>query len=1163
MPDFVHLHVHSQYSILDGASSIPKLIKQAKSFGMKSLAITDHGNMFGAKEFHKTALSAGIKPILGCEVYVAKNHHDKTKDDRSGDHLILLARNYTGYQNLVKLVSKAWIEGFYYSPRIDKEMLKEHAEGLIGSSACIGGEIPQTFFSEGKEAARKVIAEYQEIFGEYFFIELQRHQTDDPEGDQDTYEKQQSVNHVLLDLARECGLKVIATNDVHFIQKEDAGAHDLLICLNTGKDLNDPRRMRYTRQEYLKSPEEMSIIFQDVPEAIENTLFLADLVEEYALDQEPIMPDFPLPADFTDEDEYLRHQTFLGARERYTTISEELAERIDFELATIKRMGFPGYFLIVQDFLITARNMGVWVGPGRGSAAGSVVAYCLRITDIDPIQYNLLFERFLNPGRVSMPDIDIDFDEDGRDLVLKFVVDKYGFNRVAQIITFGTMAAKSAIRDVARVLGLPLSEADRLAKLIPEKPGTTLQMALSDSREFREASEGTNPLVVKTVNLALKLEGSVRHTGLHACGIIICRDDLVNHIPVCKSKESDYLVTQYEKDYLEEVGMLKMDFLGLKTLSILKDAVENVRRSQNITIDLSTLPLDDPKAYEVFSKGETTSIFQFESDGMKKHLKELKPNVFGDLIAMNALYRPGPMEYIPDFIHRKNGRQVIEYELPVMEEILRETYGITVYQEQVMLLSQKMANFSKAQADFLRKAMGKKDKKTMDKMKHDYLEGCQINGHDSKIAEKIWGDWEKFAEYAFNKSHSTCYALVAYYTAWLKAHYPAEYMAAVLSRNLNDLKKITLFMDECRSMGMQVLGPDVNESDLNFTVNKAGNIRFGLGAIKGVGESAALAIMGERKKSPFKSLYDFVERINLSSANKKTMESLAYAGGFDCFSDIMRHQYFLPAGPNDPPFLEVLMRYGNLIQEEKKSALQTLFGAQTENIKKPPVPQGEEWSNLQKLNFEKEVIGFYLSAHPLDSYKHEIKAFCTHTLADLANPDPLANQQVIVPGMVTASKTAMSKNGNPYLSFTIEDYNSSYKKSLFGQDYTQWNSYFIPGISLIIRGKIQRRNSFNQSRQEETELELKIEKIEVLANWKEGIRGLNVKIPVDYLSPEKILVLTEKIKEFPGNTRLHFFLFDRFEGYAVASHSRNYQINLTTAFLDYLEQEELEFSFIR
>jgi DNA polymerase III subunit alpha len=967
MKNFTHLHVHTQYSILDGASNIKNLIAKVKKDGMTALAITDHGNMFGVKEFFNEARAQNIKPIIGCEAYVAeKSRFEKTgKDDRSGHHLILLARNHTGYKNLVKLVSKSYTEGFYYKPRIDKELLREYRDGLIVCSACLGGEVPQALMNKNAEEAEKIILEFKALFGNDYYLELQRHPSGDPEIDREILDNQNKVNTHLVNLAEKHNINLIASNDVHFINAQDAGAHDRLICLNTGKDIDDPSRLRYTRQEYLKTTEEMYTLFSDIPRALENTMEIAGKVESYELDSLPVMPDFSIPEGFTNEDDYLKHLSYEGAKKRYKVITDEIRGRIEFELSVIKKMGFPGYFLIVQDFLRAAREMGVSVGPGRGSAAGSVVAYCNFITDVDPVRYNLLFERFLNPDRISMPDIDIDFDEDGRELVLQYVIEKYGKDRVAQIITFGTMAAKMAIRDVARVQKLPLQQADKLAKLVPERAGITLKKAYKEVKELMDARKSGADDIKQTLEYAETLEGSVRHTGLHACGIIISKNELSDHIPVCTSKDTDLLVTQYDGSHVESVGMLKMDFLGLKTLSIIKDAIEAIGKSKGETVDFTKTGLDDQKTYELFSRGETTAVFQFESPGMKKHLKDLKPNRLEDLIAMNALYRPGPMEYIPKFIKRKHGREPITYEVPAMEKYLDDTYGITVYQEQVMLLSQELAGFSGGQADSLRKAMGKKKKQEMDKLHELFTAGCVKNGYEEKIIKKIWADWEAFAQYAFNKSHSTCYALIAYQTAWLKANYPAEFMAAVLSRNISDIKKITIFMDECRRMDIQVLGPDINDSELKFTVNKKGNIRFGLGAIKGVGGSGVEKLIEERNNNgPFADIFDFAQRVSLHSVNKRALEALAAAGAFDEFGEIKRYQFFA-TDPKGTSFIESLIRYGSRIQADKVTPQGNLFGDSPGlQYPKPVIPIAQEWTKVEKLNRERELIGIFLSAHP-------------------------------------------------------------------------------------------------------------------------------------------------------------------------------------------------------
>jgi DNA polymerase III subunit alpha len=1154
MRDFVHLHVHTQYSILDGASDITALIKKAKADGMKALAITDHGNMFGAKVFHSTAKKEGIKPIIGCEAYVTKGNYNSRSEilDKERDHLIILAKNETGYYNLVKLISLAWIEGFYSKPRIDKDLLFKHKEGLIISTACIGGIIPKHILRGNLDEAVKVIQEYKEQFGEDFYLELSEHKTGNPEYDKDLYARQQKVSKELLRLGKELGVKCIATNDVHYINKEDAEAHDLLLCLNTGKDKDDPTRMRYSGQEYLKTKGEMWEIFKDRPEVLENTIEIAEKVEEYSLDRQPIMPDFQLPEGFASEDDYLEHISYEGAIERYGKVEGEVKERLDFELATIKKMGFPGYFLIVWDFLKAAREMGVSVGPGRGSAAGSVVAYVLKITNIDPIKYNLLFERFLNPDRISMPDIDIDFDEDGREHVLNWVVEKYGKDKVAAIITFGTMAAKMAIRDVARVQKLPLPEADRIAKMVPTRPGTTLEQAFKEVHELENERKNGTELVKQTLKLAENLEGSIRNTGVHACGVIIGKDSLLEHIPLSVAKDSPLYVTQYDGKYVESVGMLKMDFLGLKTLSIIKDAVENIKISKGIEIDIDKIPLNDKETYELFARGETTALFQFESDGMKKHLRALKPNRFEDLIAMNALYRPGPMEYIPSFVNRKHGKEEIKYDLPEMEEYLKETYGITVYQEQVMLLSQKLAGFTKGQADSLRKAMGKKIKAMMDELKEKFLAGCSQNGHSKEKAEKIWKDWEAFAQYAFNKSHSTCYAYLAYQTAYLKAHYPAEFMAAVLSRNFSSVDKIGMFMDECKHMSIDLLSPDVNESRAKFSVNPKGAIRFGMAAIKGVGEAAVQQIIDEREANgPFADIYNFAERVNLRTVNKKNLEGLAISGAFDSLQGIRRSQFFEPVNGNGP-FIEELIKYGNKIQDESGLSQQSLFGNSSQGgIKKPDLPQCEEWDKIKLLNLEKELIGVYLSAHPLDDYKLEIKSFCNCSLSDFTDMKALFGRELKIAGIVTDVENRTTKTGNPFGSITIEDYTSSYKITFFGKDYLDNKKYFTVGYQLVMRGKVQHR--FNNP---DGELEFKPSSINMLSEIKDKVfNSIAIKIPVDQISEKLISEVQMLAESHKGNSMLEFLIYEPSTRVWVKMFSRKHKVSINKDLVGYLEKK--------
>ena len=1159
MTKYTHLHVHTQYSILDGASDVKNLIKKAKDDGMPAVCISDHGNMFGVKHFFNEAQKQGIKPILGCEIYITNGSRFSKagKKDRSGFHLILLAKNKKGYENLTKLVSFAWIDGFYYTPRIDWELLREHHEGLIASSACIGGEVPQAIMNGSESEGEKIALQYKELFGDDFYLELQRHKSGDPKKDEDVYENQVKVNKVLLDLSKKLDIKIIATNDVHFINAEDAEAHDRLVCLNTGKDLDDPNRMSYTKQEYFKTQKEMKKLFEDIPEAIENTNEIVDKIENFDLNRNPIMPEFELPEGFDNEDDYLRHLTYEGAGKKYIEITDEVRDRIDFELSVIKGMGFPGYFLIVQDFLNAAREMGVSVGPGRGSAAGSVVAYCNAITDIDPLKYNLLFERFLNPDRISMPDIDIDFDDDGREKVLKWVVEKYGAKRVAQIITFGTMAAKMAIRDVARVEKLPLSDADRLAKLVPERPGISLKQAFEESPELNEARKSDNPLIARTLKFAETLEGSVRHTGIHACGIIIGRDDLYEHIPVCKLKDSELYVTQFDGNHVEPVGMLKMDFLGLKTLSIIKDAVENIKESHDTIVDIANIPLEDEKTFELYSKGETTGLFQFESPGMKKHLRALKPNRFEDLIAMNALYRPGPMEYIPSFVNRKHGKEPINYDLPEMEEYLHDTYGITVYQEQVMLLSQKLAGFTKGQADSLRKAMGKKKKDLMEELKEKFVEGCKGNGHDEKIIEKIWSDWEAFAQYAFNKSHSTCYAFVSYQTAYLKAHFPSEYMAAVLSRNFTDIKKITIFMDEAKRMGMLVLGPDINESRLKFNVNKNGDVRFGLGAIKGVGESAVLKIIEERETNgAFENIYDFVERVNLSQVNKKNVEALATAGAFDNLDNIKRGQYF-SIDDKDNSFIENILRYGNKYQNDQNSNQQSLFGgADTIEIAKPVVPANNDWLKLEKLNREKELIGVYLSAHPLDDYKFEFDNFCNAKLSEFDDLENIRNRELTIAGIVTEVKHTMTKTGKPFGFLTIQDYTDSYRFALFGKDYENFRKYCYVDYPLLFKGKVQPRPYNDQ------ELEFKIKSIMLLNLVREElVKTIIFTVPYNIINQDFINELKEYTFEKEGKTLIKFKVIDREENTAIEFISRSKGIYISDKLVNYLQNNsEIQYS---
>ncbi|HAW64954.1 MAG TPA: DNA polymerase III subunit alpha [Alistipes sp.] len=1218
MPDFVHLHVHTQYSILDGAAAVKPLLKRAKALGMSALAITDHGNMYGVKNFHDTAAELGIKPILGCEVYVVKNRFEKDKDEKAGDHLILLAKNLEGYHNLCKMVSYSFTEGFYYKPRVDKQLLRDYHEGLICCSACLGGELPQAIMRNDMAEAERVVQWFKGVFGEDYYLEMQLHPSGDPQKDADVYENQLRVNEAILGLSAKFGVRYICSNDVHFILAEDAVAHDHLICLNTGRDLDDPNRMRYTFQEYLKSPEEMAALFPDHPEALAATLEIADKVEEYSLEHAPLMPNFPPPADFhmpledlrasfvkKIEDEellarigactsvealealvegdkeltdrlmvakqfcYLKDLTYRGAHRRYgDELGERVETRIRYELDTIEWMGFPGYFLIVWDYIRAAREMGVSVGPGRGSAAGSVVAYCLRITNIDPLKYDLLFERFLNPERISLPDVDVDFDEDGRADVLKYCVNKYGQKRVAQIVTFGTMAPKMAIKDVARVQKLALSESDRLSKLVPDKitpdkkhGETPFDFVYKESPELAAERESPNPLIRNTLKYAEKLEGSIRQTGVHACGVIIGQDDLEKFAPMAIAKDADLNVVEFEGKEVESVGLIKMDFLGLRTLSIIKDAVQNVRDVHGVDVAIDDIPLDDAPTYEVFARGDTTGLFQFESPGMKKHLRNLKPNRFEDLIAMNALYRPGPMEYIPNFIARKHGLEPVTYEIAEMEEYLSDTYGITVYQEQVMLLSQKLAGFTGGEADTLRKAMGKKKRDVLDKMKPKFIEGCKQRGHDEKICDKIWSDWEAFASYAFNKSHSTCYAYVAYQTGYLKAHYPSEFMAALLSRNLADIKQITLYMSECKRMGIRVLGPDINESRRNFSSNKAGDVRFGLAAVKGVGEAAVDSIIEERERNGrFKDIYDFMERVNYSVVNRKCLENIAYAGGFDSISGFHRGKFF-GADARDGSgiaFIELLTRYGQRFQAEKSNAQQSLFGGGGEvDIQRPTIPACADWSQLETLTKEREMIGLYLSAHPLDEYAVIIRHMCKTQLSELDNLEAFRGQEIAVAGMVVGVQNLMTKTGKPWGKFTLEDYNGTREFALFGKDYENFRKFLFTDYFLFVRAKVQPR-PYN-----DRELELKILSMVQLQEMRDTmIKEIHVRLAIEEITHDLIRELTEKVRESEGSTLLHLNLYDREAQVGLNFYSKSYKVSLTSGLVSYLDDNDIKYTIM-
>ena len=1228
---FVHLHVHTQYSILDGAASIKNLFAKAEADGQIALAITDHGNMFGVQEFLKEAKKhPNVKPIVGCEVYVNPEGRlvKRGKEDQSANHLILLAKNMTGYRNLIKLVSLGYTEGFYYKPKIDHELLEQYREGLICSSACLAGEIQKAISADELTKAEEIMLWHKKLFGDDYYIELQRHETNDLFADRTVFPQQQKVNAVMIALAQKHNIKIIATNDVHFVNADDAEAHDRLICLNTGADFNEEKRMRYTKQEFMKTQEEMAAIFADIPEALTNTLEIAEKIECFDIDSRPIMPNFPLPDGFTDANEYLKHLTYKGAERNYQEISQELRDRIDFELETIKRMGFPDYFLIVQDFIAAARGMDVWVGPGRGSAAGSVVAYCLGITNIDPIKYGLLFERFLNPDRISMPDIDIDFEDDGRSKVLKYVEKKYGKDHVSHVVTFGTMGAKSAIRDIARVQKVPLQESDRLAKTVPSrwdrkgKDGKNLPITLENCvryiPELQAAARSSDPLMSDTLKFAQKLEGSVRGVGVHACAIIIGRNNLMEHIPISIARDKDtgedLWVSQYEGSCIEEVGMLKMDFLGLRTLSIIKDALKNIKQRHNIDIDIDHIPIDDRKTFELFSRGDTVGTFQFESDGMRKWLRELQPNRFEDLIAMNALYRPGPMDYIPDFIARKHGRAEIVYDLPEMEEYLQDTYGVTVYQEQVMLLSQKLAGFTKGQADTLRKAMGKKQLETLNKLKDNFINGATERGHDAKVCDKIWTDWEAFAEYAFNKSHSTCYAWIGYQTAYLKANYPAEYAAAVLTRNLGNIDELTKFMDDCKRSGIQVLGPDVNESYSDFTVNKDGNIRFGLAGIKGVGGNAVEEIIGVRTQGgTFASIYDFMERVRMNVVNRKGMEALVLSGAFDEFKEIGRAQFFVADSKNEL-FLDKFMHYGNKIQVDKRDNTNSLFGGEQATIKKPEIPETTDWSLHELLKKEKELVGMYLSAHPLDAYRLEIDHFKTHNLSDVTefiawkNAKPAAaskevkeeievvtsssvdengmvveydevrpvteedtaakkeresrlrqmeRKDIIVVGIIISAKSGNSKNNKPWASIIVEDYESSHTFMLFGKDYENYLSYYQEGLAVLIHCTMQPRwRSAEDNRPEEWEA--RISSIKLLSNLRDTIKSLTLTLPV-YEITAHISAELDSLTQERGSTDLRIKLLSPQDNIAVDLYSRRHKILVTNELLDYLNKENIKF----
>lgn len=1267
MKDFVHLHVHTQYSILDGQASIPNLVEKALKDGMRGMAVTDHGNMMGIKEFYnyvkskrKSAQSAlkdlqekllaldtaedfgeyatreeaqkaleqqiatkkraaEFKPIFGCEMYVARRgmRTKECKEDQSGWHLIVLAKNEKGYHNLIKLVSHAWVDGFYMRPRTDHAELEKYREGLIVCSACIGGEVPQKILSGNLEAAEEAVLWFKKCFGDDYYLELQRHEVKDPNqrANRETFPLQQKVNRQLVELAHKHQIKLMCSNDSHFVNEENAEAHDRLICLSTGRDLDDPKRMLYTKQEWFKTQTEMNHVFEDIPEALENTCEILDKIEVYSIDHAPIMPNFAIPEDFgteemyrekyTEQDlyeeftrdehgnevideeagkkkiehlggyeklyrikleaDYLSKLAYEGAHRRYgEELSEEVTERINFELYIMKTMGFPGYFLIVQDYINAARNdLGVSVGPGRGSAAGSVVAYCLGITQIDPIKYDLLFERFLNPDRISLPDIDVDFDDDGRGRVLNWVTQKYGAEKVAHIITYGKMATKLALKDVARVQKLPLEESNRLCKLVPDRmpegpDGKTLKMNLpnviSISKELQEAEASSNKVLADTIKFAKMLEGNIRNTGVHACGTIICRDDVSDWVPVSTAEDKDtkekLLCTQYDGRVIEETGLIKMDFLGLKTLSIIKEAVENIRQSIGIEIDIDNISIDDPATYQLYCDGRTVGTFQFESPGMQKYLRQLQPSTFEDLIAMNALYRPGPMDYIPSFIARKHGKEPIEYDLPCMEKYLKDTYGITVYQEQVMLLSRVIANFTRGESDTLRKAMGKKLIEKLNHMYPKFIEGGKANGYDPKILEKIWEDWRKFASYAFNKSHATCYSWVAYQTAYLKANFPSQYMAGNMTRNKTNISEITKLMDECKSMGIRTLCPDVNESRLKFSVNRKGDIRFGMAAVKGVGEAAVEAIVEEREKNGlYKSVYDFFERINYTQCNRKAIESLIYSGAFDSFETISRDQFFAE-NDNGETFVGTLIRYGIKYQQDKALAQNSLFGSsEAVEIKKPEAPTDyQEWGELLRLNKEREYVGIYLTAHPLDEYYVILHDICNTKIEELEDLENLVDRELTIGGIVSGYKEGRTKKGNPYGRVVIEDYTGSYEFVLFGRDMIEWKNYFLEGNILYIRAKVQNRPY------REDLLELKIAGIDLLSEIKDKlINKLTVTVYPDKLNSQTTEELAVMMRENTGNVEVYFKIVDSDEHMYVLMKSSLGEVEVKKSILDFFD----------
>ena len=1221
MQDFVHLHVHTQYSLLDGQASIARLVDKAIADGMPGMAVTDHGNMMGIKEYFnyvskknkqlKADGKAPFKPIFGCEMYVAErtmNDRDKDIDSRRY-HLIVLAKNERGYHNLVKLVSRAWVDGFYGRPRTDHADLEAHAEGLIVCSACLAGEVPRRILAGDIAGAEATIEWYKRVFGDDYYLELQRHEVRNPQqhANRETFPLQQRANAVIIELARKYGIKMVCTNDVHFVDEENAEAHDRLICLGTGRDLNDPNRMLYSKQEWFKTRAEMAEIFADIPEALDNTMEVLAKVETYSIDHGPIMPNFAIPKSFATEDDYrqrftpqqlfdefthdengnvvcsdeeakkkveklggvdklfrlkleadyLAFLTFEGAKQRYPwPLAKDVEDRLRFELHVMKTMGFPGYFLIVQDYINAARyELGVSVGPGRGSAAGSAVAYCLGITQVDPIQYDLLFERFLNPDRISLPDIDVDFDDDGRGKVLSWVTQKYGEANVTHIITYGTMATKLAIKDVARVQKLPLDISNGLCKAIPDRLPNDLKMnlknAIASVPELQAAAASPNPLLSETVKYAQMLEGNVRNTGVHACGVIICRDDVSDWVPVSTAEDKEtgerLLCTQYEGSVIEETGLIKMDFLGLKTLSIIKEAVANIRDSLCININIDAIDIEDKATYQLYCEGHTVGTFQFESAGMQKYLRELQHSTFEDLIAMNALYRPGPMDYIPDFIDRKQGRKPVTYDIPCMEEYLKDTYGITVYQEQVMLLSRQLASFTRGESDTLRKAMGKKLRDKLDHMKPQFITQGQANGHDPKVLEKIWGDWEKFASYAFNKSHATCYSWVAYQTAWLKANFPAEYMAAVMTRNLDNISEITKLMEECRSLGIETLGPDVNHSRHKFSVDEQGNIRFGLAAIKGFGQGSAAAVVAERLRGgPFRDIYDFVQRVNMMAVKRTGLESLALSGALDCFKEVRREQYFAKNAKGEL-FSDTLMRFAQAYQQSRQEAASSLFGDMDDVEIATPQPPGdyEEWSLLQRLNRERECVGIYLSAHPLDPYYAILNDVCNVHVVELQQLDDYVEKEIRFGGIVTKVRNGVGKSGKAFGFATIEDYSGSFELPLWGQDWANWANYMVVGSAIYVTAQV-RPSPYNSSR-----IDINIGQVQYLADVGPSLlHNITFVLPLSLANEDALFFIDSLTRKHAGDVPLYIYFLDPEGRMNVRMRARSRKVSVSKELID-------------